>query len=471
MKKIIYKWHRKLSIIAVIPLLAWTASGIMHPIMSTFKPEMAKKFLIPESLETSKIQLEFDSALTLNGIKEYENFRFVSFGEKTYYQIQLPNQFELVYLDSEMGSLLENGDQKYAESLARELSGDIESEVSITIKEKFDHEYSQVFRLLPAYRVAFDRPDGLRVFVETESSRMGSSVNNARANMSWVFVQLHTWEFLNFNENFRISVVLLVTIITLLTALSGLLVYGLFWKGLGNEKPKSKSKKYHRVVGLLMSLSLFGFGISATFHIFPKYNEENRLDFHNNQTYQTSEINFSIKKAIAKSAELGKIFNISQVQMNEKSYLQIFTLGKHGQRISYFDTQSNQKLENGDEQYAQFLANKFGNHSDSEIKETTFITKFKGEYGFVNKRLPVYKVQYDLPNDERIYVETSTGKLGGKIKNKLAVSGFLFAYLHKYHFLDFMGKTVRDVATVFFALGNFLVALLGLLLLLRKSIR
>ncbi len=105
-----------------------------------------------------------------------------------------------------------------------------------------------------------------------------------------------------------------------------------------------------------------------------------------------------------------------------------------------------------------------------KLEETTFITKFKGEYGFVNKRLPVYKVQYDLPNNERIYVETSTGKLGAKIENKLAVSGFLFAYLHKYHFLDFAGKTTRDIATVFFAFGNFVVALLGLILLLRKKI-
>ncbi len=312
MKNFIYKWHRKLSVIAVIPLLAWTASGIMHPIMSTFKPEMAKKFLMPKPLDTATVQVELDSALAMNKIQAYENFRFVSFGGKTYYQLQIPNQFELVYLDSETGNLLRNGDQQYAESLARELSGDQKSDVSFTVKKEHDSEYSQVFRLLPAYRVAFDRPDGLRVFVETESSRMGSAVNDTRANLSWIFVQLHTWEFLNFNENFRISVVLFVTIITLLVALSGLLVYGLFWKGLGREKPQSKSRKYHRIIGLLMSLSLFGFGISAAFHIFPKYNEENRLDFHNDQTYQTSAINFSIKEAIAKSTELGKISNLSR---------------------------------------------------------------------------------------------------------------------------------------------------------------
>lgn len=114
-------------------------------------------------------------------------------------------------------------------------------------------------------------------------------------------------------------------------------------------------------------------------------------------------------------------------------------------------------------QYARFMAEKFSKNED--IVSVTPITEFKGEYGFINKRLPVYKVQYKANDNERWYVEPSTGELAAKINDTNLREGLSFAMLHKFHFVDDIGKTTRDVLTVIAALGNLAVALIGIVLL------
>ena len=41
-----YKWHRTLGIITLIPVIFWTLSGLMHPFMAHFfKPQIANEKL------------------------------------------------------------------------------------------------------------------------------------------------------------------------------------------------------------------------------------------------------------------------------------------------------------------------------------------------------------------------------------------------------------------------------------------
>jgi hypothetical protein len=34
MRERLMRWHRRLAILAVIPLLAWSLTGLLHPLMS-----------------------------------------------------------------------------------------------------------------------------------------------------------------------------------------------------------------------------------------------------------------------------------------------------------------------------------------------------------------------------------------------------------------------------------------------------
>lgn len=100
--------------------------------------------------------------------------------------------------------------------------------------------------------------------------------------------------------------------------------------------------------------------------------------------------------------------------------------------------------------------------------KTELITEFGKEYGFIFKRLPVVKVQFAGSGNPRYYIEPATGALAAEIRDVDATEGKTFAYMHKWTWLD-ANKVIRDVLMMLFALGNVLVASLGLWLFARKG--
>jgi hypothetical protein len=80
----------------------------------------------------------------------------------------------------------------------------------------------------------------------------------------------------------------------------------------------------------------------------------------------------------------------------------------------------------------------------------------------VNKRLPVWKVGYAENSRERYYVETSSGRLAALVNDKDLYEGYSFALFHKHHFMDWGGKTVRDISTMFWAFMQVLMISVGL---------
>jgi len=118
-----------------------------------------------------------------------------------------------------------------------------------------------------------------------------------------------------------------------------------------------------------------------------------------------------------------------------------------------------------------------GGESESEssleevrLLETKVITDFKSEeYGFANKRLPVVKLAYDTPEKTTYFIETSTSTLAAVITNSNRLEGYSFAFLHKFLFMDWAGKDIRDLVMVLAALSVLLVCVLGLILFLKKK--
>ncbi|MCM8542428.1 MAG: hypothetical protein NE328_19310 [Lentisphaeraceae bacterium] len=102
-----------------------------------------------------------------------------------------------------------------------------------------------------------------------------------------------------------------------------------------------------------------------------------------------------------------------------------------------------------DREIAIDLATTYAKKSASEIDATVFTPSFTHEYGFVNKRLPVWKVTFK-GSDDAYYLETSSTKLAAKVTGIKRVEGLSFAYLHKAHFLDFLGKDMRDIVLMLF---------------------
>jgi uncharacterized iron-regulated membrane protein len=119
------------------------------------------------------------------------------------------------------------------------------------------------------------------VYIETGHNRMGTFNNNTRKTMLWVFEQFHTWQFLADlgGDQFRLVVLLVVVSIMFLSLLSGLTIYGLFWKKFKTAQQSRRQSgredtrfvhRFHRQLGLIVSFVMFTFTISAAFHIIVK---------------------------------------------------------------------------------------------------------------------------------------------------------------------------------------------------------
>jgi hypothetical protein len=127
-----------------------------------------------------------------------------------------------------------------------------------------------------------------------------------------------------------------------------------------------------------------------------------------------------------------------------------------------FDTRSGEPIANADRRLAEQLARHYS-HSEADIVVLEPVTKFSGEYGFVNKRLPVWRAQFaDAPT--RWYVETRSGALAARVDPAAALEGEVFSLLHKARFIGDAYKNWRDAFLMIAALGCIVVALLGLFL-------
>ena len=111
-KQNFYKWHRILGLIALVPVMMWTLSGLSHPFMSNwFRPVIAQEVYKPVPAKT-KPTLSIQQVLEKNGIGSFINMGQVNFKNDTWYQV-LGTDSVYKYYSANTGSLLPNGDKLY----------------------------------------------------------------------------------------------------------------------------------------------------------------------------------------------------------------------------------------------------------------------------------------------------------------------------------------------------------------------
>ncbi len=528
LRKNIYKWHRTTSLIIAIPVLLWALSGFMHPIMTSFRPKVATQFIPAKIIDSSKIKMPLQTALVKNNIQAIINFRIVELAGDYFYQVQLPNSKVLYYINTQTGKLLRNGDHLYARYIAKQfLEGVKKDEKSVTactnsesnqeinkdtetqhnccenttssiindtsgarilsakLIESFDENYKSINRLLPVYCVSFDRPDGIKIYVETAQTRFAFAMDNKRKIFDTLFAWFHTWSWLAFLGKGRYIVEALFCLLAISTTFMGLYIFFTTKtkKIAGNTTMQARYN--HRWTSLIFSLFTVMFTASGAFHALEKLKTDDRDNFFVKNVFETNTITMDYAKIVSGMGDR-QLTNLSLVKMNNDIYWQVFSKSvfestqknkqesRRGDIMKdksvpppstiYLHSTTYQPLLNGERKYAAFLASNF---SKNDIKDTISIeaiTKFEGEYGFINKRLPVWKVTYPFNKRQRWYVETNTGKLATKINDNDLIEGYSFAFLHKHHFMDFAGKSWRDLSTMFWAMSQVIVVIIGIIL-------
>jgi hypothetical protein len=466
------------------------------------------------------------NALQQNNIAVFSNFRVVAIGDNWFYQIKLPDENVLQYLSTQTGKKLKDGDALYARHLARQfLTGNTKAESTllaavattpatvatsdapehdccasaaamvmtdttgatvsdVELVENFNSEYKYINRLLPVYKVSFARADGIRIYVETWQDRFAFAMDNKRAVFDTFFAWFHTMSWLNILGNFKLCVEIILMLLAAATTIMGIYIFCISKtkKSAGNSTVKARNN--HRWTSIIVSLFTLMFTLSGAFHAFEKLTPDDRDKFFVENHFRSAQMAFDFSKLIA-AAGSRPITGISVVKINNAAYWQVNCKNVKQQHSSkkempkagmmqsktvptpsfiYVNTTTYEVLADGEKKYAQALAAFFCKRPLSSIMHTDVITKFEGEYGFVNKRLPVWKISYEDNGNERLYVETSTGRLAAKVNDNDLWEGYSFAMLHKHHFMDCGGKGARDVSTMFWALAQVAMVAVGLVL-------
>jgi len=482
-RALLFRVHRWAGVIACAGVLMWALSGVFHPVMTRLQPR-AVTFAPPVQVLQPDQVLPLSEVLRKNGIDAIDWFRLVNWPAGQHYQLALPGRAELVYLDAASGLPLAGGDRSYAAYLARHYLGDADSGIlEIRAVSGFGPEYSYINRLLPAYRVSFDREDAMRVYVDTASSRLGTLVDRNKAWFSAYFQALHSWAFLESWPWLRIMLMLILLGAAFLTAVLGVWMFAAR-AGFGSRR--GGLRRWHRFSAIGVAVATGTFTFSGAYHLLADASREPPEVRHRDTGFRAADFGGGSGGLPAAASGMQAVRGVTPARIDGQVYYRLEPVparfahnahdhsrtdartATHATQVLFVNAADGKRLDDGELQYARSLAGRFSGLPSGQIAAVSEVTRFAGEYGFVFKRLPVMRVAYSAPGNPRYYVEPRTGALAARIDDGDAREGWTFAYLHKFEWLAPLGPLFRDGIAMLFALGNALVAALGLALFLRR---
>ena len=489
----LYRWHRRIGLAVFVAIIAWALSGLSHPIMSRINPRPVA-MVPPVSAAATAELAPLSVTLLANGITEFEQAQLLAINGGSFYRVEHGNNTS--YINARSGQRAELNDKAYAQQLARYYLGDDASKIaSVELMTAFNEDYLYINRFLPVYKVTFDRPDNMRAYVEVSTGRLATLIDDRKAFVGWVFRQLHSWVFI---ENPWLRT---IAMSAMLLAGMGLSFVGLWmaWRGRSKnssgksagEQPQAQSRTsvWHRRLGIGFGVLMLTFCFSGLYHLLNKpivalpelpapqasFNAQNlTLDW----------------SAVAQASGSKYFRQGSLVEVDGQPYLRLALAAPkpaektpkpavkehHSNKpmqqaggLVYINAQTSQGCANCERQHALNLAAHYeglsgGDPLDSPVEK---ITRFSGDYGFINKRMPVHAVHLGGDgasgdaSQRTLFVETATGALAARSSPSGKLESWSFSYLHKWHFFDPFSKTLRDILLIASTLAITLLCLLG----------
>lgn len=476
----LYHWHQRIGLFMSIAVIAWALSGLAHPIISRLNPKPAAPPPV-EVLNTQQLG-DFSALIEQQNIQTIEQLRLFQWQGEAVYRIA--SERGVAYFSAQTLQPLDLGDFDYAEYLARHFLGDKEAALgNLQLINEFNKEYLYINRYLPVVRVDFAREDEPRLYIDATQGRLATIDNKRKVFTGKFFRALHSWTWIE-SLTLRRSLMSVFLVLGFATALFGLVVYikswrmGIFKKNLSAHQHHPRTRRLHRSLGAVVALFAMAFCASGLLHLWLT----DKTDAAQKQitlaipaqglTLPTHAIAQALQNTAIADIQLAQIDNTIywrvKKQPGKSAHAAEHEHHHHGAAVPaqtdaviYVNARTGAVLDKGWEKHAQSLALTFSELTGDQVARIELVETFGGEYGFVNKRLPVHGVHFDLPGNPVFYIETASNTLASQVNNTKRVEGFSFAYLHKWHFADALGKDLRDILTSVTALLIMLVILLG----------
>lgn len=476
------KWHQWLGWTGGLALLLFALSGMTHPLMVWTGPKAAS-FFPPQTTMNATHAQALPEILSRHDIKQAIMVKIVPTAKKPVLQVTEYEDKARRYFDLDSGEELKGYDETQAIWLARYYTGLKETPItSIHFQTTFDDAYPWVNRLLPVYRIQFDTEDNRTAFIYTELGAMAGLTNDWKTTLQGIFKAVHTWNWLEDFEHGRV-----VLMLVLLVSLFGLAATGTAMVFLMKNRKMESQRKWHRFIAYAVWLPLLAFSASGTYHLLHYAYGENHRGLRLSAPLNLSPTQFGDNHAWFE--QHGKLIlnGLSLVQGEDGNILYRLSIpqGRPGMPIAkqqrfdgtpiekealYIDASNGVEIATYDQEKVLLLASQYLNVEEKNVLSVKPVKRFDMHYDFRNKRLPVWEVNLDTPQGDKVFIDPATAMLVDRISTAERYESYSFSFLHKWNFLSpFIGRQPRDIMIVVFLLLAVISTIFGYRMLLKKT--
>ncbi len=475
--------HRFIGWVAAAALFLFICSGLMHILMVWTGPQSAKFFAPQTTIQADELG-NVPTILSTQNLSQAQLIQVVPTEQGNALQVTESSSSRR-YFSLQTGKEWTNYDEQQARWLARYFTGLDQAPIqSVTLQESFDNQYPWVNRLLPVYRITFDTPDQRTAYIYTEFAALAGLTNNWKNTVQGLFQTFHTWQWLeDIAEPIR-----LVLMLSLLGGLGLMIISGF---GLRLAMPARRipqaGRRWHRRLSLWILIPLLAFLISGIWHLLTYSGNERQ------QGLQLPDVISLPKMGEVARAEWLEDYQQQPVQAitlmqgpdNQLLYRVALPEGSmdqhvgHHQRFDgqsteqparYYDVVSAQPVAITDSEIASYWAKRHSGLEDPDINNIQRISHFGPEYDFRNKRLPVWRVDFNDLNKTSLFIDAASGLLVDQSDASQRLEGNVFATLHKWAQLGHLwGQGPRDALMLLVVLSILGFAVVGIRMLRRRQ--
>jgi PepSY-associated TM region len=216
-----------------------------------------------------------------------------------------------------------------------------------------------------------------------------------------------------------------------------------------------QSRSLHLLLGWVGGLALLAWGLSGITHPVMSWTGPEQARFFPPRLEARLDAAQPPAAILARHG-ITQALHVRVVPSIDGAALQVTAQEKAPRR--YFSLQTGDELAGRDKDHAIWLARYYTGLKDAPVAGVTFQTEFDNDYPWVNRLLPVWRVEFATPDARRAYLYTETNALGAQHNaNRFMLQG-VFQALHNWHWLQSLP------AAKFILMGLFMLALLGMAL-------
>ncbi|MCA1779829.1 MAG: PepSY domain-containing protein [Xanthomonadaceae bacterium] len=489
LKTLALRWHRWLALAGAVAVLTWAVSGGLHLLATITGPAQAVFYPPQQPLDLGS-SLPIDQILARHDIRRANSLQIVAGAAGRLLQVTEDPFEPRRYFDLETGNERPWYDREHALFLAQHYLGVNLPADEIRFVTEFSDRYPWVNRLLPVWRIAFDNGDGLVAYVHTETNALASLTDRAHTRLQLGFQWLHTWSWMpRLAEPLRVTVMALLVGSIFAMALTGL---GLLLTIRRKQRARG-ARGIHRLAAWVLAIPLLMFSGSGLFHLVqmalapaqshlrladPVSMQEPLFDLSGQWQNLTDGLAVNAVSLVEAGAgeRLLRLGLDTRRQagpqganaIREARFQGIPTTGP----AIYLDAATGEAWPQGDRELALRFAERHTGHERSRVADITLINRFGNGYDFRNKRLPVWRIDYQAPYNESVFIDTHGAVLVDRMAHSRWIEQWSFTFLHKWNFLRPLGREIQNrvlLAVVVSVIG--LIGGLGLYMEIKRRRR